>query len=54
MATNKDRFIKLVSEKDTTLLEDIIRRIKYRKYYRFMFNVKIRWFILKDKLKKIW
>lgn len=54
MNTNKENFLKLVDEVDNTLIEDIKRRKKYVKFYKFMFLIKFRWLLFKDKFKNIW
>ena len=54
METNKDKFLKLVSEKDDTFLKDVAHRKKYRKFYNIINWVKFRWLFLKDSFKNIW
>lgn len=39
--TNKERFLKLVSEHDSKTMEDVKRRIKYRKVLNILNRLKL-------------
>ena len=49
MGTNRENFMKLVSNEKTDTLKRNKRRIKYRWFYRIRNKILLKWLLFKDK-----